>query len=77
MSCENARLLILRVEKALEDLKIEHTKSKANPYLTISVGLSSQVVTAKSSSRELLGNTDTALKMAKDKGRNRIEIVGV
>jgi len=74
MSCENARLLTLRVEKALADLKIEHTKSKASPYLTISVGLSSQVSTATSSSRELLGNTDAALKLAKDKGRNRIEM---
>jgi len=77
MSCENARLLTLRVEKALADLKIEHTKSKASPYLTISVGLSSQVSTATSSSRELLGNTDAALKLAKDKGRNRIEMSNI
>ncbi len=75
MSCENARLLILRVEKALADLKIEHSKSKAARYLTVSAGLSSQVVTAMSSSRELLGKTDNALKLAKDKGRNRIEVI--
>ena len=75
MSIENARLLVLRVVKALADLKIEHTKSKVSPYLTVSVGLSSQTVTSMSLSRELLGNTDAALKLAKDKGRNRIEIV--
>lgn len=75
MSCENARLLVLRVEKELTDLKIEHAKSKASQYLTISAGLSSQIVTAMSSSRELLGKTDNALKLAKDKGRNRIEVL--
>ena len=75
MSCENARLLILRVEKALADLKIEHEKSKTDRYLTFSAGLSSQVATAMSSSRELLGRTDNALKLAKAKGRNRIEVI--
>jgi two-component system chemotaxis family response regulator WspR len=75
MSCENARLLILRFGKALADLKIEHAKSKASQYLTISAGLSSQIVTATSSSRDLLGKTDQALKLAKDKGRNRIEVI--
>ncbi len=75
MSSENARLLILRVEKALADLKIKHAKSKASQYLTISAGLSSQVVTAASSSRELLGKADNALKLAKNKGRNRIEML--
>ena len=77
MSCENARLLALRVEKALADLKIEHVKSKASAYLTMSIGLSSQIVTPVSSSRQLLSNADAALKQAKNKGRNRIEIVEV
>ena len=76
MSCENARLLTLRIEKSLANLKIEHVKSKANVLLTLSIGLSSQVVTPMSSSRQLLSNADAALKQAKDKGRNRIEIVG-
>ena len=75
MSCENARLLALRIEKSLADLKIEHLKSKVNTCLTVSIGLSSQVVGPMSSSRQLLGNAEVALKLAKDKGRNRIEIV--
>jgi len=77
MSCENARLLACRVEKALAGLKIEHAKSKTNACLTLSIGLSSQVVTPKALSRQLLGNADLALKQAKDKGRNRIEIVQI
>ncbi len=75
VSCENARLLMLRVIQALEDKKIDHTKSKINPYLTLSVGLSCQVIGDESSSRELLGKVYNALKSAKDKGGNRIGIV--
>ncbi|MCP4429927.1 MAG: GGDEF domain-containing protein [Gammaproteobacteria bacterium] len=75
MSCENARLLILRVEKELAELQIEHCKSKTNQYLTFSAGLSSQLSTPMTSSRELLGKTDNALKLAKNKGRNRIEVI--
>jgi diguanylate cyclase (GGDEF)-like protein len=75
VSCENARLLMLRVIQALEDNKIDHAKSKINQYLTLSVGLSCQVIGDKSSSRELLGKVYNALKSAKDKGGNRIGIV--
>jgi diguanylate cyclase (GGDEF)-like protein len=75
LSCENARLLMLRVIQTLADKEIEHVKSKINPYLTISVGLSSQIVGKMSSSRELLGRVDQALKSAKAKGRNRMEIL--
>ena len=75
LSRENARLLLLRITQSLADKKIEHAESRINPYLTISVGLSSQIVAINSSSRELLGRVDEALKSAKAKGRNRMEIV--
>ncbi|MCP3689632.1 MAG: GGDEF domain-containing protein [Gammaproteobacteria bacterium] len=74
MSCENARLMVLRIQQALADLKIAHTKSKSMPFLTISAGLGCMAVTATASSRELLGRTEVALKTAKHKGRNRLEI---
>lgn len=75
MSCENARLLILRVESELAKLHIEHRKNKSTPYLTFSAGLSSQLATPMTSSRELLGKADNALKLAKNKGRNRVEVI--
>ena len=75
MSCENARLLVLRVQKELDKLQIEHRKSKAGQILTFSAGISSQMATPMASSRELLGKTDNALKLAKNKGRNRIEVI--
>lgn len=74
-SCENARLLVLKAIRALQQEKIEHAKSRAGPYLTLSVGLSCQLVTSYSSSRVLLARADAALKSAKAKGRNRIEII--
>lgn len=74
-SLENARLSILRVVHALKEEKIEHTKSKVSPYLTVSVGLISQLVQHNSTSRELLGHVDLALKTAVEKGRNRIEAI--
>ena len=75
LSFENARLLLLRITQSLADKKIEHAESRINPYLTISVGLSSQIVANNSSSRELLSRVDEALKSAKAKGRNRMEII--
>jgi len=41
----------------------------------MSVGLGSQVVTPGSASRELLGRVDTALKLASERGRNRLEVL--
>ncbi|MEE8366527.1 MAG: GGDEF domain-containing protein [Gammaproteobacteria bacterium] len=76
VTCEDARLLLVRVVRTLASKKIEHEKSKADRYLTISIGLSCQYVAEGSSSRTLLSRADKALKSAKGKGRNRVEILG-
>ncbi len=75
LSCEDARLLLVRVVRTLASKKIEHEKSKTDRYLTISIGLSCQYVAEGSSSRTLLSGADKALKSAKGKGRNRVEIL--
>jgi diguanylate cyclase (GGDEF)-like protein len=74
-SSENARRFITKVTKALKAEKIEHAKSRRAPYLTVSVGVSCQLVTSQSSTRVLLAKADAALKVAKDKGRNRVEVI--
>jgi diguanylate cyclase (GGDEF)-like protein len=74
-STENARRFIKKVTQALEAEKIEHAKSRVSPYLTISVGMSCQLVTSQSSSSVLLAKADAALKIAKEKGRNRLEVI--
>ena len=75
VSCENARQIALNFMQELAQQKIEHAKSRAGPYLTVSVGLGSQTVSPGSSSRELLGRVDTALKLASERGRNRLEVL--
>jgi len=74
-SCENARQMALDIMQELSQKKIEHAKSRARPYLTMSVGLGSQTVASGSSSRELLVRVDTALKLAKERGRDRLEVL--
>ena len=75
VSCENAHLLVRRIVRTLESKKIEHEKSKSDRYLTISAGLSCQIVVEGFSSRSLLSRADAALKLAWKKGKNRIEIL--
>jgi diguanylate cyclase (GGDEF)-like protein len=74
-SCEDARQIALDIRKALADLEIEHVKSGCSKYLTMSMGVGSQAVTPRSFSRELLVRVDTALRLARERGRDRLEIL--
>jgi diguanylate cyclase (GGDEF)-like protein len=74
-SSENASRFITKVTQVLGAEKIEHAKSRRSPYLTVSIGVSCQLVTSQSSSRVLLAKADAALKVAKKKGRNRVEVI--
>jgi diguanylate cyclase (GGDEF)-like protein len=74
-SCEDARQIALDIRKALADLEIEHVKSGCSKYLTMSIGVGSQAVTPRSFSRELLVRVDTALRLARERGRDRLEIL--
>ncbi|MCP4878001.1 MAG: GGDEF domain-containing protein [Gammaproteobacteria bacterium] len=75
VSCENARPIALEIMQELKQRNIEHIKSPLQKVLTMSVGLGSQVVAPSSSSRELLVRADTALKLAKERGHDRLEIL--
>ena len=77
VSCAEARQIAKDVMKALADKKIEHHKSPIGPVLTMSVGLGSQTVKPGTSSGELLVRVDTALKLATEKGHNRLEVLEV
>jgi diguanylate cyclase (GGDEF)-like protein len=74
ISCENARQAAAEIVAALAEKKIAHDKSPTG-YLTLSVGIGCQAVSPGSSSRELLVRTDTALKLARERGGNRIEVM--
>ncbi len=75
VSCANARQIALEVMRLLAEKKIEHLKSRVHSCLTLSIGLGCQSASPGSSSRELLLRADTALKLAKEKGRNRLEVM--
>ncbi len=71
----DAREVAQRIKNTLDARKIEHNKSPLGAYLTLSIGIGSQTVAAGTQSRELLVRTDTALKLATERGRNRIEVL--
>jgi diguanylate cyclase (GGDEF)-like protein len=75
VSCENARQIALEIMQVLAQKNIEHARSRTQSCLTMSVGLGSQVAAEGSNSRELLVRVDTALKLAKERGRNRLEVL--
>ena len=75
LDCSGARRVAREIMRRLEEKKIEHARSRAKPYLTLSVGLGCQAVKPGASSRDLLLRADTALKLAKQKGRNRLEVL--
>ena len=75
VSCANARHIALEMMRVLAQKKIEHARSRTQAYLTVSVGLGSQVAAEGSNSRELLVRVDTALKLAKERGRDRLEVL--
>ena len=75
VSCENAGQIAQRIMQELEQKRIEHVKSRIKPCLTMSIGLGSQVAGQESNARELLVRVDTALKLAKERGRDRFEVL--
>jgi two-component system chemotaxis family response regulator WspR len=75
VSCEDARQLAVNIRQAFAADKIEHLKSACADHLTLSIGLGSQTVAQGSYSRELLVRTDAALKLAKERGRDRLEVM--
>ncbi|MDH3220361.1 MAG: GGDEF domain-containing protein [Gammaproteobacteria bacterium] len=75
VSCENARQIAQQIIDELAHRKIEHVKSRGQPYLTVSAGLGCQTVAQGTSSRELLVRVDTALKLATERGRDRLEVL--
>lgn len=63
------------VRSNVEKLGIKHKKSLVSHNVTISVGIAVVEVAWDSSPMEMVAAADQALYQAKQKGRNRIEIV--
>ena len=71
-SCENARQLAQSIMRRVGE---RFSSAEGGAELTLSVGLGCQSVSPDSASRELLVRVDTALKLAKERGRNRLEVI--
>ena len=69
---EHAHRVAETLRLAVESLGIEHRGSPVAPWLTISVGVASEVPERSSSAAALLGIADTAMYRSKNGGRNRV-----
>ncbi len=67
---EKAQIVAKKILQSTLDLNIEHSYSKFNQVLTVSIGITS----TKISIENLMDNADKALYKAKNYGRNRFEV---
>jgi diguanylate cyclase (GGDEF)-like protein len=65
-----------RARLAVEELAIPHAPKAARPLVTISIGIASMSASSTGSLDGWLRRADSALYVAKARGRNRVEIEG-
>lgn len=69
---EHAHIVAETLRRAVESLSIAHRGSPVAPWVTISVGVASEVPDRASSPTALLATADTAMYRSKHCGRNRV-----
>lgn len=60
-----------RLRAAVEAIKLPHPGSPAGPYVTISLGVTSEILSQESQPSDLVLKADAALYYSKENGRNR------
>ncbi|CAD5965570.1 Phytochrome-like protein cph2 [Planktothrix tepida] len=71
---EGALEVAQRVRKLVKEKMIIHQGSIVEPYLTLSLGITTVIPHPEASIEQLIATADKALYQAKVRGRNRIEI---
>jgi diguanylate cyclase (GGDEF)-like protein/PAS domain S-box-containing protein len=69
---EGAKLVAERLRTGLANLRIPHGAAGTEPYVSVSIGVVSQIPTNVRSPNLLLKQADEALYAAKNSGRNRV-----
>jgi diguanylate cyclase (GGDEF)-like protein len=62
------------IRRAVEGQKMEHQRSATGPWVTVSVGVSSTTPQVGESPETMIYDADMALYLAKQLGRNRVEV---
>jgi len=70
---EIARDIADQLRQRVESEQMEHPGSRISRFVTVSVGVCSRIPAAGEPVEGLIRDADTALYMAKEKGRNRVE----
>jgi diguanylate cyclase (GGDEF)-like protein len=73
----DARNMGERVREAVEARRIPHPRSATSPWVTLSVGVASLLVTTEVSPSWLVQRADVALYASKKSGRNRVTVAEV
>jgi diguanylate cyclase (GGDEF)-like protein len=65
-----------KIRQAVEARRLPHMRGGAGPWVTVSVGVASMLVSAETSSSWLVQRADVALYASKKAGRNRVTCAG-
>ncbi|MCP4722264.1 MAG: diguanylate cyclase [Desulfobacteraceae bacterium] len=68
---KSAKMVAERIRTSVKNLKIEHSSSRANKYVTLSLGIATIVPGLDNSAQSLIALADKAMYKAKEKGRNQ------
>ncbi len=74
-NAEGALIVAESIRMAIAAIAIPHPKSEVNPYLTLSLGVTSLIPSLDMRLEDLIANADRALYLAKNQGRDRAIVV--